>query len=201
MPESTFWHARWALRRGPRGLKRLQCARQHEKPVPTARRALVRRRLSRPRGPGEHRSQSGNGDRPMSAANALAKKSFNEGRNFIDCPSLYDVVPECLGEKLGPHFDRAVIRIDDPHRTTDEAMQAWTTIYRARSDRWELFKLAKEACGPERLLPPPAFQPRHQSRAHHRPEARHRRSLGRELPAQDAKRRAFPELWNMRGQL
>ncbi|MBT8409688.1 MAG: tryptophan 2,3-dioxygenase [Alphaproteobacteria bacterium] len=119
----------------------------------------------------------------------------------LGTPSLYHVVLDCLAEALGLSFDRGVYRMDQPHRAADEVMRAWTSVYRAPSEHWELYELAEKLVDLEDYF--------RRWRFNHVTTVERiiglRRGTGGTSGVKYLRRmlevELFPELWNMRGQL
>ena len=97
-------------------------------------------------------------------------------------PSLYDEAILLLGRNgfdIGADGERDDWRAS---RTENDAVtEAWRSIYASPREHWMLYDLAEKAGRLRGLLPPLALQPRHDGRAHHRVEARHRRHSRRLL--------------------
>ena len=91
-------------------------------------------------------------------------------------PSLYDEAILLLGRNgfdIGADGERDDWRAS---RTENDAVtEAWRSIYASPREHWMLYDLAEKLGRLRGLLPPLALQPRHDGRAHHRVEARHRR--------------------------
>lgn len=59
-------------------------------------------------------------------------------------PSLYHVALDALAGALDLSFDRSIYRMDAPHQSSEEVIDAWAAIYRTPESHWPIYELAEK---------------------------------------------------------
>jgi tryptophan 2,3-dioxygenase len=62
----------------------------------------------------------------------------------LRAPSLYHVALRRLAEETGAAIPEDALRLDGPHAADPAIMKAWTAIYRAPGEHWQLYELAEK---------------------------------------------------------
>jgi tryptophan 2,3-dioxygenase len=105
-------------------------------------------------------------------------------------PSLYDEVLQLMARRgIDVPASHTARDWTQPYAADEGVKAAWLTVYRAPQAHWDLYQMGEELVDLEDAFRLP---PRDDRGARHRLQARHRRHGWRELPAQDAGRRAVP---------
>ncbi len=135
----------------------------------------------------------GNKNRAMLAPYRDRPAARTALEEVLNAPGLYDEVLRLLDRR---GFPIAAGRLErdwaDPYEPDGTVREAWLAIYRDTARHWDLYELAEELVDLEDWMQQWRFRHREHGRAHHRPQARHRRHGGSLLSGQGARHALLP---------